>query len=64
MLQLDNHEIVGRKGVLLQLLPYKEDISANQYGVLTPSYSEYETDIITWVSQKSVVHILIIQDII
>jgi len=51
MLQLDNHEIVGRKGVLLQLLPYKEDISANQYGVLTPSYSEYETDGGKWAAK-------------
>lgn len=42
-LKVENHEVLGQRGVLIELLPYKSE-TVNEAGVYIPLYENYETD--------------------
>jgi len=41
---LDNHKIVGSRGVLIKLDAYTSPIEIDEDGIYTPLYENYETD--------------------
>lgn len=43
-LEINNYEVVGSRGILIKLEPYKNPTSITDEGILIPLYENYETD--------------------
>lgn len=43
-MKLENHKVLGSKGILIKLEEFEEKIQKNEAGVYTPLFENYETD--------------------
>lgn len=43
-LNLNNYKILGQKGVLIRLLPYRSETTTTAEGIIIPLYENYETE--------------------
>lgn len=43
-MNIENHKVLGSKGILIKLEEFEEKIQKNEAGVIQPLFENYETD--------------------